>query len=372
MENDIIVKSNDIVEASYRLTLQEQKIILYMASQIKKEDENFKPINLNISDFKNLLEIKNNSQYKEIQNITKKLRKRDLIIKQNKTTLQTGWISSAKYFHGKGYVELRFDPNLKPYLLQLKDRFTKYYLKHVIQMDHSYSIRFYELLKQYESIGYRYFELNELMNTLGIEQDEYKLYADFKKRIIKPVKVEFDKKYHNEELDITFEFEEYKKVRKVIGLRFDILKPPYQKLPKPQPNTPKEKSPDSELLNDLLEMKVSKRQANSLIKKYAPDIIQRNIELTKNRAANEMIDNVPAFLIQAIKNDYAKDLNPINPESRELRAKAIACWNKNNGSCQSRWTNHKDNTSSACHYCPRFKTTSEWQHADPHASVSNI
>ena len=355
-KDTIIVKANELIEASYHLSLQEQRIIAYMSSNINKDDKDFKPICLSVSDFMTLTNTKGQNYYKQIKEVTDSLRKRDLELREDDAVIRVGWLSSVKYFYKKGFVELRFDPNLKPYFLQLKERFTKYFLKHIIQFNHSYSIRFYELLKQYEQIGSRYFKYKELRWILGIKPEEYKRYNDFKRYVLDPPKAEFEKKYKRQELDFFFDYREHKESRKVVGIYVDIKKPPIEELLlESQTDTPKEKTPDNELLSKLLEMKVSKRQANSLIKKYTPDVIQRNIELTQNKAANKMIDNVPAFLIEAIKNDYAKDSNLINSESRELHAEAIRCWNKNNGSCQARWSNHKDNTSSACHYCHRFK-----------------
>ncbi len=50
-EDKLVVKANKIIEASYKLTLEEQKIILYMAGQIQPSDEVFKPIRLSLSEF---------------------------------------------------------------------------------------------------------------------------------------------------------------------------------------------------------------------------------------------------------------------------------------------------------------------------------
>jgi hypothetical protein len=48
---ELIVKSNKLVEARYKLSLQEQKIILTMISKIGKNDEDFKIINFNVREF---------------------------------------------------------------------------------------------------------------------------------------------------------------------------------------------------------------------------------------------------------------------------------------------------------------------------------
>lgn len=47
-----------------------------------------------------------------------------------------------------------------------------------------YSVRMYELLKQYEKIGKRWFKLEDLRLILGMNQGEYPLYANFKQKVI--------------------------------------------------------------------------------------------------------------------------------------------------------------------------------------------
>ena len=162
MEHKLIRKSNFLIEASYKLTLVEQRIVMILASMIRQEDDEFKKYQLNIKEFAGLLELKNKDEYSHVQTVTKKLLTRAFTIKQPGSLLQIGWLSSAKYLDGQGVVELCFDPQLKPYLLQLKDRFTSYRLKNVIQLKSSFSIRIYELLKQYEKLGERTFFVDTL------------------------------------------------------------------------------------------------------------------------------------------------------------------------------------------------------------------
>ena len=212
-KDKLVVKDNKIIEASYKLSLQEQRIILFMSSEIKKDDDDFHPVRIDISKFASLLETPN-TNHSYMQQVTKDLLSKVVIIKEANKTIQTGWLSSAVYIHSEGAVELRFDPNLKPYLLKLKERFTKYHLKDVIRLKHSYSIRFYELLKQYESIGFRYFLIEELKKILGI-QDDYKLFGDFKKRILVPVKKEFDENTEGENLILHLNIQKKKKVERL-------------------------------------------------------------------------------------------------------------------------------------------------------------
>ena len=119
----LVVKSNQLIESSYKLTTQEQRIILLMASMIKSEDKDFYKYQIKVRDFIDIIGVKDQSKYSEVKKITKGLLEKVLFIKTAGSELQVGWLCSAEYFDGKGYVELEFSPKLKPYLLKLKEFF---------------------------------------------------------------------------------------------------------------------------------------------------------------------------------------------------------------------------------------------------------
>ena len=50
--NDVlVVKHNNLINARYNLTLQEQRIILWLISEIRADDDEFKLYRISISDF---------------------------------------------------------------------------------------------------------------------------------------------------------------------------------------------------------------------------------------------------------------------------------------------------------------------------------
>lgn len=85
-----------------------------------------------------------------------------------------------------------------------------------MQLQSSYSVRIYELLKQYEKIGKRTFSIDDLKETLAV-MDKYPLYANFKQRII--MKAQEDLEAFT---DIRFTFEEIKKGRSIHSIVFNI------------------------------------------------------------------------------------------------------------------------------------------------------
>lgn len=214
-DNSLIVKANKLIEARYDLNLNEQKIILYAVSKLDRDKKDFNIIDLEVKDFTNLIDT-SSKRYSEIREIVRELRKKELIIDTEEKELITGWLSSIDYIKDSGKIQLEFSKKLVPYLLQLKERFTRYELKNILYLKSKYSIRIYELLKQYEKIGTREFKLEELKKKIGCE-DKYGDFRNFKRYILDKSKKEL-----KESADICFEYKKITKGRKVVGIKFTI------------------------------------------------------------------------------------------------------------------------------------------------------
>lgn len=246
MNKQLVVKSNKLNEARYKLSVQEQRILLTMVSMIKPEDVDFKAYRFTIKEFAELVGLSGESVYSEVKKITATLVNKGFTIKEPDGDLQIGWVSSAKYYDKKAYVELCFDPKLKPYLLSLKKEFTRYQLKNTIKLKSAYSVRIYELLKQYQSIGYREFELQELRSVLGIPAGSLEPYANFRMKVLDVAHKELTM------ADISFDYTPLKTGRRVTGIRFDI-KPNMDAIKQSKKKKPEKKEtvPNSGYFNAL-------------------------------------------------------------------------------------------------------------------------
>ncbi|CKF63558.1 Replication initiator protein [Streptococcus pneumoniae] len=156
------------------------------------------------------------TKYTELSKITKELLSKVIEIRAGEELIQVSWLSSAIYNRNKGTIDMRFDPLLKPFLLELSSKFTSYRLANVVKLKSTYAIRIYELLKQYEDLKERTISLENLRYYLDA-MDVYPNYANFKQRVLKPSQKEL-----NQKTDISFEFEEIKLGRKVQKIRFII------------------------------------------------------------------------------------------------------------------------------------------------------
>ena len=213
----VVTKANKLIEASYRLNVSEQRVMALLVTQIHPDDEEFKPYRFTVSDLETLIGTKNNKAYREVRELTRGLLTKVLQIQEPDGLLQVSWLSSAKYYDGTGTVELKFAPEMKPYLLQLQERFTTYKLGNVVKLRSRHSVRLYELLKQYEPLGKRSFELGELRRVLGLGDGEYQAWKDLRVRVLAPAQRELPKK-----TDLGFSYTTRKNVRAVAFVDFEI------------------------------------------------------------------------------------------------------------------------------------------------------
>ncbi|MCW6086517.1 replication initiation protein [Clostridium sporogenes] len=305
MDRNYIVKKSNyfIMNCNYDLSLEEQKIILTLASMVQPEDEDFKPYKFMISDFMKLINVNTKTKYIEIPKITKELMKKVFEINEGDTLIQTAWLSSATYKKGSGIVELEFSPKLKPYMLKLNSMFTQYKLENILTMKSKYSPRIYEILKcnEFKKQGYIELEIEDLRKLLKAE-NVYPLYANFKQKLLKSTQKEL-----KEKTDISFEFEEIKTGRKVTALRFYIKSKKQNNIAKEEICATFEETNYIEQVKSIFHEEISSLQAKQIF-----DVSKRNIELIKEKyqiaKQTNNINNLVGWIIEALKRDYKEPI----------------------------------------------------------------
>jgi plasmid replication initiation protein len=331
VKTPMVVQSNRLIEARYRLSLGEQRLILAMISMIGRDDTDFKDYVIRLADFWKFLGTSNKNHYSEAKKITKRLLQRVLEIKtETGGLLQCNWISSAEYIPGKGIVKLCFDPKLKPYLLLLKEEFTRYGLT-IIRFKSVYSIRMYGLLKQYEAIGKRRIGVNELRAILGIREDEYKSYKDLKRRVLCTAQKELGK-----EADVRFDFDEIKKGRKVVDIDFSVEKQPYQEsfafdysgVETQEPET-EDSQEAQELIESLSEYGVSKEDIIRVIETHGVNGVQeirKKVlkDVKRREKGKNPVQDVGAYLATCLRQGYGKKTFQERQKEKTEQRKQVA------------------------------------------------
>ncbi|WP_144635811.1 replication initiation protein [Priestia megaterium] len=307
-----VTKSNILIESTYKLSLQEQRILLIMASKVQPNDETLKTYRFRAKDF---IEIVGNKKgtgfYSYLKEIVNGLQTKILTIKEKGRQRNYNWVITSIYEENEGYITLQFHPSLKYLFLELKEKFTSYQLENVVRLNSVYSIRIYELLKQYERLRKRELTLEELRHFLAIEPTKYKQYGHFKSKVLAVAQKEI-----NNKTDIHFEFVEIKTGRKVTSIEFIITSSPAlngvssvkeKEIELNQPPlglTDNEK--ENRLQHDLVGLGVKPEKVEWVLSEFTKEQVERNIKYTQDRLTMGDITHPHSYVIKSIQKDYAK------------------------------------------------------------------
>ncbi|WP_454871079.1 replication initiation protein, partial [Priestia megaterium] len=316
-----VTKSNILIESTYKLSLQEQRILLIMASKVQPNDETLKTYRFRAKDF---IEIVGNKKgtgfYSYLKEIVNGLQTKILTIKEKGKQRNYNWVITSIYEENEGYITLQFHPSLKYLFLELKEKFTSYQLENVVRLNSVYSIRIYELLKQYERLRKRELTLEELRHFLAIEPTKYKQYGHFKSKVLAVAQKEI-----NNKTDIRFEFVELKTGRKVTSIEFIITSSPAMNGASPTKEKKLESNQESlelddnknSVQNDLENLGVKPEKIEWLLSEFTKEHLERNIRYTQDRSITGEVTYPHSYVVKAIQKDYAK----LAQESKRINSK---------------------------------------------------
>ena len=179
-----VVKSNQVIEASYHLSTVEQRLVLAAISRIPKnqpvtDDE----VYLVTTDEMRALGVHEKTVYRDLKEAVSRLYERSININTNGKSIKMRWVQEVQFMDSQGVIGIRFSKPILPFISNLSREFTKYALSDIAGMSSAYAIRIYELISQYREIGKRELAVNELRNMLELGT-RYPLFADFKKRVV--------------------------------------------------------------------------------------------------------------------------------------------------------------------------------------------
>ena len=307
-KQELIVQHNHLIEARYNLSLQEKRLMCWLASQVKPSDEDFKEHELSIREFAELVDVKGDHLYKTLDTITHKLMQKIITIRMmdKKGFMKAALLGGAKYFEGEGILKLSFHPYLKPYMLQLKERFTKVNLGDIMGLKSVHAMRIYELVKQYESIVERKIQLTELRECCGVADNQYKKFNNFKKDVL-----ERSKKEINAKTDLLIDYEEIKASRKITAIKFTIKRnseyglTEFEKMQRGKAVAiQKEYRSELALIESLVEYGFSNNISKKLIKAHGEEVVRNAMKAVDLQMERRKVKNPKAMLQAAIRERW--------------------------------------------------------------------
>ena len=245
MKKELVVKDNVLIEASYNLDLVEQRLILLAIIEARESGKGINahdPLSIHAESYINQFGVHRNGAYQALKNASKDLFLRQFSYQEKRVkglaNVTSRWVSEIAYIEDAACVELIFAPAIIPLITRLEEHFTSYELEQVSKLNSGYAIRLYELIIAWRSTGKTpVINYDDLRKKLGVLDHEYKVKADFKKRVL-----DSSLKQVNEHTDIVVKYEQHKTGREITGFSFKFKQKPQpkntdKKLPQRDPNT---------------------------------------------------------------------------------------------------------------------------------------
>lgn len=181
-----VTTANDLIQASYSLTLNEQRLVLSAISKINSRTANHSPLKIKVTamEFGETFGINAKHAYTELKEAANSLFDRELRPANAKGKTRMRWVSTYVDYHvGEGWAELTFNSDIVPFLTLIKEKFTSYQLGRAASLRRPTTIRLFQLLMQFERTGFFTIELERFIKILELP---YERFADVRRWIIEP------------------------------------------------------------------------------------------------------------------------------------------------------------------------------------------
>ena len=205
--DNTVTKSNALARAYYRFGLVEKRIMEALISKLHplRTDNNTQLIELSAVEYGDAFNVPRQVAYRDMAKAVDNLigtvirtEESNGVSKIVKFTLMT----RAEYVESQGLISCKFNPDILPHLLGLREKFRSYPLKKAVNFQSSYTWRFYEILVSWAQpknqtqgrfAGWiKHQSVDELREMLGVPKS-YR-WGDFQRQVLDVIAKELKEK----------------------------------------------------------------------------------------------------------------------------------------------------------------------------------
>ena len=223
-KNHIVSKSNALIDAAYTISLVAQRVIVLAIIEAREQGELIKAgglLRIYATDYRKHFDCHKEMSYSALKDACDSLYEADFLWHStdddgNEKVNKSRFVQRASYSIGGGYAEIMFGNDVIPLITRLSEKYTEYDLKQIQHLKSTYSLRIFELLMKWSSVGKTApIKVVDLREMLGIEDYKYKNMSDFKKRVIDLAMTEI-----TETTDYKASYDQQKNGREVVSFIF--------------------------------------------------------------------------------------------------------------------------------------------------------
>ncbi len=198
-EDQVVAKANQLIQGRHDFTTAEQRIFVSMIAKLNRNMETFPEQKIRIEDVCGPSGIDPSNLYRRVDEITDNLLDKKVSVRQNNSQGEEtrfkkyNVFSMCEYKRGSGTVTAKFNDDMAPFLLKLKERFTLYLVTVFLRLRSRYSTQIYERLKMRQDLRHLSMSVGELRRELSIE-NKYSKFSDLKRSVLERARKELKEK----------------------------------------------------------------------------------------------------------------------------------------------------------------------------------
>ncbi|MBS9899134.1 replication initiation protein [Vibrio alginolyticus] len=222
-----IVHANELVEASYNLSIDELRVIALASTKVDSRSKNVGEIRIDVSEFSQMFNLdKNHRVYSDLREAVRALMRKPVRLFDGNEVIELAWLQMNKYSIDNGsHVIIEFSPRIEPYLFELKERFTEINLEYAARLNTPFSFRLYQWLYKEKNLrnskvgGTVVVVLDvEWMKSQAVLDGNYDRWDNFNNRVISPAIERI-----NAHTDLSVIYKPIKTGRKVTAVKFTYV-----------------------------------------------------------------------------------------------------------------------------------------------------
>lgn len=310
-KNDMVVKSNKLITASYYLTLNEIRLLDLALADLTSYEECEKHlttmrdfVEIRAEEYALLYGIDKKKAYTQMQEASKQLFRRyftyRIVSEQYPSHFEereARWVQEIGYVEGKGIVNLSFTKVLIELAGKLKGSFGRYHLEQKALLTSVYAHRLYEMMMQWRGTNtVPYVGYHELRDRFNLDSKKYKTMSNFKRVVLDAAVNQI-----NELTDIKVSYQQVKEGKEIKGFTFkfktkETKKQIIKDANKSDTTTNEVKDSTKTTRRKIPNMTDSQRNtfANKLLKDF--EFIRDNSALTIGKSREELLPWVESGL----------------------------------------------------------------------------
>ena len=198
MDSLTIVQNNELIASSYKLDIDEMRLLNLALTKIDSRDKNIGMINIYPEEFASMFGLAKKNIWRNMKNSILSIMKKPIQIqfideKGERKERIINWLDEAIYYidqSDSSKIQIEFSRKIEPYIFSLQGNFTKINFEYASRLTTPFSFRLYQwLTKEYRIKKGKYYDLTmtiEKIKKSAQLENSYARWERFNNGVIKP------------------------------------------------------------------------------------------------------------------------------------------------------------------------------------------